>query len=104
MSRQLDLKKEERETAKRNALVKALEFGIAGALESQGIELRGLAIRYDDFNCLLTLKAVVQGETSVAFVGSDSMINCILKADSEARRHALRWRRDKYHKSEVRQP
>jgi hypothetical protein len=97
MSRQADLKQEVRETAKRDALVRALEFGIAGALEYQGAELLGFSIRYDSFNCLMTIKAIVDGVHSVAFVGSDTMMNCILKADSEARRHSLHFRQDKYH-------
>ncbi|MCK5292973.1 MAG: hypothetical protein KAR39_13265 [Thermoplasmata archaeon] len=99
MSRQLELEQEVRETAKRDALVKALEFGIVGSLQNQGIELRGIGIKHDAFNCLLTIRADVAGVRSVAFVGSDSIVNCILKADSEAARHALRWRPDQYHTS-----
>lgn len=101
MSRQLELKREQRTTAKHNALVKALEFGLVGALESQGIELLGLAIKYDPFNCLLTLKAIIDDDQVVAFVGSDTIVNCILKADSEARRNSLAWRPDKYHQNGV---
>lgn len=97
MSRQLDIEREVRETAKRDALVRALEFGLVGALETQGIQLLGIAFRYDAFNCLMTVKGYVQDTRSVAFVGSDSFINCILKADSEARRGTLRWRPDRYH-------
>lgn len=98
MSRQLDLKREERETAKRDALVKALDYSFQGALESQGIELRGWAIKYDAFNCLMSIRADIAGERMIAFVGSDTIINCILKADSGARRNDLSWRKDKYHK------
>lgn len=97
MSRQGDAKAEQREAAKRNALVKALEFGIVDALEAQGIDLLGYAFKYDAFNCLMTVKAVIAGKQQVAFVGSDSVINCILKTDSEARNGGLRWRLDKYH-------
>ena len=101
MSRQLDIKAEQRETARRDALVKALEFGIVGGLESQGIELLGFAIKYDAFNCLLTIKAIVGNTQSVAFVGSDSIINCFLKAHSCAQQDALKWRADRYHSSDV---
>lgn len=97
MSRQLDIKRELRETAKRDTLVKALEFGIVGALQSQGIELLGFAFKYDAFNCLMTIKADVGGVRSIAFTGSDTVINCILKAFSEASRNELHWRPDKYH-------
>ena len=99
MSRQLEVEIERRATAKRDALVRALEFGLVGALESQGIELIGWAIKYDAFNCLMTIKAEIAGVRQVCFVGSDSIINCILKAESEASRSDLKWRADKYHTS-----
>jgi len=96
MSRQLDIKVEERETARRDELIKALEFGIVGAFESQGLELLGIAIKFDAYNCLLTVKAHVAGKYQVAFVGSDTVVNCFLKLQSEARSNRLRWRPDKY--------
>jgi len=98
MSRQLDIKKELRETAKRDALVKALDYGIAGAIEAQGMELQGIAIKYDAFNCLITVKARAADEYHVAFVGSDTVINCILKLYGDARREGLKWRPDKFRK------
>lgn len=96
MSRQLDLKKEERERGKRDALVAALEYGLVGALQNQGIEMLGWAVKYDAFNCLMTIKSDIAGKRQVCFVGSDSVINCILKAYSEASRASLVWRPDKY--------
>lgn len=99
MSRQIEIEVEQRETARRDALVKALEYRIVGSLESQGIHLLGFAFKYDAFNCLMTIKAVVNETASVCFIGSDSVMNCILKADSEASRHTLRWRADKYQNS-----
>ncbi|MCK5317997.1 MAG: hypothetical protein KAJ55_08785 [Anaerolineales bacterium] len=101
MSRQLEVKQEERSLAKQVALIKALEFGLVGALEGQGIELLGIAFKYDPFNVLMTIKADIAGVRSIAFVGSDTFINCILKADSAARRHSLTWRADKYHQNSV---
>lgn len=98
MSRQLDIKREIYETARRDALVKALEFGIVGSLEMQGIELQGIAIRYDAFNCLLTLKAHIAGIPKVSFVGSDTMMNVLLKADSMSRNNVLKWKVDQYAK------
>lgn len=96
MTRQADIKIEERETARRDQLVKVLEYGLVGALEAQGIELLGFAFKYDAFNCLMTIKAELGGTKNVAFIGSDSVINCFLKAYSEARNSRLRWRVDKY--------
>lgn len=98
MTRQTDLQKEVRETARRDLLVKLLEFRLVGALESQGITMLGFSIRYEDFDCLMTIRAEINGERVVAFVGSDTIMNCVLKAGSEANRTALKWRADKYHK------
>ncbi len=104
MSRQLDISVELRESKRQTALVKALEYGLVGALEFQGIILQGFAIRYDAFSCLMTIKAEVAGTQSVAFVGSDTIINCILKAQADATRQALQWRADKYKDSGSGQP
>lgn len=98
MSRQLDQKSEEREEERRKALVRALEFGLVDALENHNILLLGFSFKYDLFNCLMTIKAVVKNVTCVAFVGSDTIINCIVKADREAHQGRLHWRPDKYHK------
>lgn len=99
MSRQLDAEGEERERRRRDTLIMVLEYGLVGALQAQDIEMLGFAFKYDAFNSLMTVKAVVGGVKSVAFVGSDSVMNCFLKAYSEAQRHDLRWRPDKYQDS-----
>lgn len=96
MSRQLDVKVEERETKRRNKLVKGLEFSLHGALQFQGAELRGFSIRYGDFDCLLTLKASFEGKWHVANISSDTMMNCLLKVIADAERGRLNWRPDKY--------
>lgn len=101
MSRQLELEREQRETLRRDELVKCLEFGLVGALSVQGIDLLGLAIKYDPYNCLMTLRADRNGDKIVSFVGSDTIINCLLKGQSEALRQGLRWTADKYAKKEV---
>ena len=99
MSRQLDQKRELRETTRRDALIRALEFGLVGALASFGIEMLGFSIKYESFDCLLTLKAEIKGVRSVAFVSSDTIMNVLLKTDSMAANHSLRWRPDRYHSS-----
>lgn len=96
MSRQIDLKRELRETARRDALVKALDFELAGTLDTQGITLLGFAVKYDAWECLLTLKADIGGERNVSFVGSDTVMNCILKSVIYARQDRLRWKLDAY--------
>lgn len=100
MTRQLEHALEERQAYRQAEVSKALDYGIAGALESQGDELLGIAIKYNPASCLLTIKAIVEGEHCVAFIGSDTMANCVLKTALEARHHRLRWRQDKYHKEQ----
>lgn len=97
MTRLLEQKREERQALRINALVKALEFGLVGALESQGVEFLGFSVKYNAFNCLMTLRADLGGKRHVAHVGSDSIINCILKAENDASHDALVWVKDKYH-------
>lgn len=99
MSRQLDLQHEVRETKRRDELVKALDFGIVGALENQGVELLGLSLKHDAFNCLLTVRADVGGVRSVCFIGSDCIINAFLKLQADASRGALKWKEDLYYVS-----
>lgn len=101
MTRQNDIEVEERETARRNQLVKVLEYGLVGALESQGIELVGFTFKYDAFNSLMTIRARFGENRRVAFVGSDSVINCFLKAHADARNDRLHWKKDKYHASDA---
>lgn len=98
MSRQNDVGGEEREKSRRLALVKALEYNLVAALHNQGADLLGFAIRYEEFSCLMTLKVDINGVRCVSFVGSDTIMNCLLKADSEAAGNRLRWRPDKYQK------
>lgn len=100
MSRQLEQKQEEKTSARRDAVIRSLEYGFAGALESQGIELVGFAIKYAPHNCLMTIKGEFQSKRHVAFVGAESIIGCILKAQWEASHSRLSWRLDQYHSSE----
>jgi len=101
MSRQLDIQQEERETARRNELIKVMEFGLAGVLETQGMEFRGFAITYDPFSCLMVVKTELEGNRKVAFVYSDTMVNCLLKGYRMACSHALKWGPDKYYPSDA---
>jgi hypothetical protein len=57
----------------------------------------GFSIKYEAFDCLLTLKADVAGIRSVSFVSSDTLLNVLLKTDSMAANHSLKWRADQYH-------
>lgn len=101
MSSEMDLKHELKATKRRDALVRALEFGIIGALEFNGIELQSMSIKPGDFDCLIVVKAIVAGKRVVAFISSDSMVNALLKLAHTAQQGTLRWKPDRYHQKEV---
>lgn len=96
MTRQLEVVQEERELKRQSALVRALEFELPGILEMQGITLLGFAVKWDAYDCLLTLKADFGGKRQVAFCGGSSVVDSILKAVSAAKGERLRWKVDKY--------
>lgn len=101
MTRQADAAAEERDNKKRDELFKALSFGIHDALEYYGADLQGLSIKYDDWNILITVRAERGGVRAVSFIGSDTIVNALLKLHSEASRDALKWKEDRYHASGV---
>lgn len=101
MSRQLEQKSEQKTTAKRELLVKVLDYGLVGALEATGIELIGFSFTYDAWACLMTIRADRGGRRDVCHVGSDTVINTFIKAYHDARGDRLVWKACKYHKSEV---
>ena len=96
MSRQLEQLQEERETKRRDAVIRGLEFELPGALEMQGITMLGFAVKFDAYECLMTIKADVGGVRKVSFVGGGSVVDCILKAVQAAKGERLRWRVDVY--------
>ncbi len=96
MSRQLEQVREERETKRRDALIRCLEYELPGALEMQGTTLIGFAVKFDAYDCLMTLKADAGGERQVAFVGGSGIVDCILKSVQAAKADRLRWKKDVY--------
>ena len=96
MTTQLEAKLQEKAAKRRLALEKALEFELAGAVEMAGWEFLGFTVKYEDGDCLIVLKASSGVKSHVAFVGSDSIANGILKCVRDAQNDRLRWRLDRY--------
>lgn len=101
MSRQLEVKIEERATRRRLALESALEYGLAGSIEATGLVFLGFTVRYDADDCLIVLKATTGDRQIVSFVGSDTLPNCILKCVRDAQNDRLRWRPDRFAKEQT---
>jgi len=98
MSRQLELLQEERQAKRHAKLVKVLEFGLIGAFGHTGDVLTGFSVKLEEWECLMTIRAVRDGVPSVAFVASLDLVSTLLKAEREAIRGKLVWRVDKYTK------
>ncbi len=98
MTRQADVVQEERTKRMHLALVKALEYELVGAIAHSGGVLTGFSVKIDDFDTLMTLRAVVAGRPQIAFVGGDTLTSVILKVVREAYADKLRWREDQYSK------
>jgi hypothetical protein len=62
----------------------------------QGIVLKGFSLKYDAYECLMTLRADIGGDAQKAFVGAGSPIDCILRAVQTAKADRLRWSKDRY--------
>lgn len=96
MSRQLEQVAEERTAKRHKALIRAVEFEMVGALASAGAELRGFSVKLDDFECLLTARAVIGGVHMVTFIGAEDLGSAMIKLIRATRREKLVWREDKY--------
>lgn len=94
LSRQLEQQTEERDTKRRDALYKTLEFDLAGVIAFGGGELTGFAMNYEEFSCLVVLKADFEGKNMVSFIYSDTMTNCLLRAVSLGKNNRLKWKLD----------
>ena len=101
MTRQLEQKAEERETRRRNDLVRCLDFGLVGALGNQGWTVRGFAIKYGSVECILSIRVERDGKWFISFVSADSVADCFLRADRLAAGNLLRWKPDKYQKKQT---
>lgn len=95
--------KEEVEVTSRRALAleRALDHELPGSIEMGGSILIGLSIKYSVGDVLLTIRAINGKDSVVAFVGSDSLTNCVLKAVRDAQNDRLRWKADRYASADV---
>lgn len=101
MTRQLEVKQEERETKRRTALTRALDFGLVGALGVQGWAVRGFGLKYGELECILSIRVERDGKWFVSFVSADSLADCFIRADRLASGNLLRWKPDRYQKNQT---
>lgn len=96
MTRHLDAEVEERQSRQDAALLKAVHFGLQGAVAHNGYELLGFSVRIDEYECLVTLRAMLEGERVVAFVGAETLAAAFVKVVRDGKRDKLTWRADKW--------
>lgn len=98
MTRLLDVKLEERQAIKDSQLVRACEFELVGSLSAAGCTLTGFSVKLDQFQCLITLRALVDDLQQVAFVSADTLPDCLRKCPQMAQTDRLKWSPDKWAK------
>lgn len=96
MSRQLEKDNERREASRRLKVVHAMDYGLERAIQGAGRAFYGFTYRHRPGDTLLVLKASKDGTREVAFVGSSSLSEAILKAVREAATEDLVWKMDSY--------
>ena len=96
MTRQMDLIREERQTKRDSAVVRAVEYELEGSVGHAGGTLHGFSVAYRGSDTLLVLRATVAGRRQVAFVGAEDLSGCLVKAVRDAMADRLNWRADRY--------
>lgn len=96
MTSPLEVEREQRQVKKRERLGAIIDIGLESASQRSGVVLTGLTLKIRRDDCLLVLKAVLEGRPSVAFVGSSDIAGCFLKAYKELGSDKVSWRDDKF--------
>lgn len=95
MSR-LDIELDRRSKLEREASLLAVYGGLERGVEKAGGQLVGLSVKFNGFDCLLTLKAEFPAGMMVGFVGGEDLAQVLRKGASEAVRDNVKWRADKW--------
>ena len=98
MSRQLEQKIELRRKRLDKQTLSAVNGGLEDAIGRAGGVLVGLSVKLDEYECLVTLRAVFPAGSQVAFVGGEDLGSALRKAVREGKADALGWREDKWGK------
>lgn len=95
MSR-LDVLLDRRMKLEREATLLAVYGGLEDGVSRAGGELVGLSVKFNGFDCLLTLKAAFPAGMMVGFVGGSDLARVLQKGAAEAARDTVKWREDKW--------
>lgn len=98
MTRQADQEHEDRQVKRDNELVQALEFELVRSLSRSDITLLGFSAKFDQYQCLITLRALVDDILQVSFVSSETIPQAIRKCVVQAKYDTLKWKLDEWAK------
>jgi hypothetical protein len=87
---------DKRAKLEKEATLLALYGGLEDGVSRAGGVLVGLSVKFNGFDCLLTLKAEFPAGMMVGFVGGEDLAHVIRKAAAEAVRDTVKWREDKW--------
>lgn len=96
MTRTLEAVQEIRARKLHDAVVRAIEFELVGAVAHNGGELTGFSVRLGEWETLVTLRATFPAGKMICFVGSETLAHTLLKCVREAQTDKLVWRADKF--------
>lgn len=96
MTRQLEQEQEIQQTKRNKALVRAIEYELAGAVAHSGGDLQGFSVKLGGYETLVTLRVILAGRPQISFVGSSNLGEALLKCVRLAKSDKLNWRDDKF--------
>lgn len=81
-------------------VVYLLNGGLPFLIEKQGGEFRGISLRGYEGDYLLVVRANFEEKKFVSFAGASTGSGALVKWERQAREGKVKWRRDKYEKTE----
>ena len=75
---------------------RVVDGGLKEAVQRSGGELLGFSVKYNGYDCLMTLRAEFPGGRMVAFVGASTLPSAMIRAWQDGNQDGLRWREDKF--------
>ena len=74
----------------------ALDGGLTEALRQETYDLLGFSVKYDSYECLLTIRVLSNGDRLIGFVGGNCLVDLFIKAEREIKRGKVAFRQDKF--------
>lgn len=96
MTRQTEVLIEVKQDRRVTAAGKSVVYQLEGHLQRDGTVLRGISLRTDEIETLMVLRANVEGNPKVAFIGGADIASCFIKAATQAGLGRLTWVVDKF--------